>query len=413
MLGCLARGGGDDGGFDRGVLGGPLGDFARASSGLAGAAGGFDRITGPLAGARTALAGAAAGPLAAGGFDRGTGPLAAGGFDRGTGPLAGARTALAGAALGPLALGDGARVVAFGPLAWAGGVRGVGPLALDGLTRSASVGFVSTGPLAGGFARAGAGLALGGAVVAPLGGAAGLLAAGLGRVGPIVPGPPGFGLVGPIAFGPLAPAFGLVGPIAFGPLRCAGVPRGLASSAGLGATTIGPLSSIGRFCHGTAPAGIAIGPLSSSGRFEYGLALGAGSPALPPSASGLPRGNASSGPAVSRSSSGPNRSSSPVNAGMTCLLTTGRGVSTASRIASSSVRRACDPGGGGGWVLLRVRGAGLGSGVRSTGSGSSGASGSSGRSSPTSQPDARSAIRLRVASPRRRRVRSSSGTPAP
>jgi hypothetical protein len=73
-----------------------------------------------------------------------------------------------------------------------------------------------------------------------------------------------------------------------------------------------------------------------------------------------------------------------------------------SRIASSRSLRAADPGGGGGTVfaLRRVAGGGSGSGA---GSGSLS----------TFHPDARSAMRPFVASPRRRRVRSSSGTSRP
>jgi len=96
------------------------------------------------------------------------------------------------------------------------------------------------------------------------------------------------------------------------------------------------------------------------------------------------------------------------------MIEPGTGVGTASRIASSSFRRSAEPGGGGGWVLRFARGvgAGSGSGVSSgIGVGSGFVEVGSG-SSPTDQPDARSAIRLFVASPRRRRVRSSSGTDA-
>jgi len=73
----------------------------------------------------------------------------------------------------------------------------------------------------------------------------------------------------------------------------------------------------------------------------------------------------------------------------------------------SATRRAADPGGGGGAVLALGRALsaiGLGSGVGAAADRASLAGGS------TLQPDARSAMRPFVSSPRRRRFRSSSGT---
>jgi hypothetical protein len=79
--------------------------------------------------------------------------------------------------------------------------------------------------------------------------------------------------------------------------------------------------------------------------------------------------------------------------------------SLASRIAVSSWRRASDPGGGGGSVFCFLRG----DGASGSGAGVACASGAGGSGS-TVHPEARSAIRPFVASERRRRVRSSSGT---
>ncbi|MCW5804707.1 MAG: hypothetical protein KIT31_20210 [Deltaproteobacteria bacterium] len=72
-------------------------------------------------------------------------------------------------------------------------------------------------------------------------------------------------------------------------------------------------------------------------------------------------------------------------------------------IASSSALRAADPGGGGGAVVVFAR-RGASGGAVGSGFGVGGLS--------TDHPDARSAIRPFVASPRRRRVRSSSDTRA-
>ncbi len=80
--------------------------------------------------------------------------------------------------------------------------------------------------------------------------------------------------------------------------------------------------------------------------------------------------------------------------------------SFASRIAVSSARRASDPGGGGGSVFCLLRG----NGASGSGAGVAFTSGA-GESGSTVHPEARSAIRPFVASERRRRVRSSSGTP--
>ena len=84
----------------------------------------------------------------------------------------------------------------------------------------------------------------------------------------------------------------------------------------------------------------------------------------------------------------------------------GTGVASfASTIASSSALRAAEPGGGGGTVRCFLRGDGDGS-VAAGGAGAAGGSSDFG----TLQPSERSAIRALVASPSRRRVRSSSGT---
>jgi hypothetical protein len=83
--------------------------------------------------------------------------------------------------------------------------------------------------------------------------------------------------------------------------------------------------------------------------------------------------------------------------------------------------RSADPGGGGGFVRGLVRGggsgaaaAGAGGGVTALGFGVGVWTGAGGGGSPPSpssdQPDAKSAMRLFVSSPRRRRVLSSSGT---
>lgn len=102
---------------------------------------------------------------------------------------------------------------------------------------------------------------------------------------------------------------------------------------------------------------------------------------------------------------------------------TGTAVSLASMIAVSRARLASEPGGGGGRVFCFLRGVGasLGEAVEVAGGaafkvtgGAAGvdfATGGAGSGSDsTVQPDARSAIRPFVASERRRRVRSSSGT---
>lgn len=78
--------------------------------------------------------------------------------------------------------------------------------------------------------------------------------------------------------------------------------------------------------------------------------------------------------------------------------------SRSSAILSSSVLRAADPGTGGGVVLAARRGASRT--VRG-----SGAAGAGGEGPSTVHPDAKSAMRPFVSSPRRRPFRSSSGTP--
>lgn len=94
----------------------------------------------------------------------------------------------------------------------------------------------------------------------------------------------------------------------------------------------------------------------------------------------------------------------------------GGGESFVSTITFSSALRASDPGGGGGTVrgFLRAGSAWAATsiddvGVDGVGAGAGGAGAGSGAGS-TVQPDAKLSIRFLVASPSRRRVRSSSGT---